>query len=152
MPVEWKMHEHNRSDASEFIKSPKGGDMGQSVNQDDRHAGGCACGAIRFKTTGAPKFVANCHCRDCRRCTGAAFSTWVGFKDEQINWTRQRATYESSTGVTRGYCKDCGTPLTYQGEKWAGETHLLIGVFNDPDSFTPAGSVFDDEALPWAKP
>tara|TARA_R110002096_G_C14238753_1_gene692589 strand:- start:124 stop:558 length:435 start_codon:yes stop_codon:yes gene_type:complete len=119
---------------------------------DNPGHGGCACGAVRFEIEGKPKFVANCHCVDCRKATGAAFSTWVGYRNDQITWHGTSAIHESSPGVLRGHCATCGSPLTYQGKKWPGETHLVIGAFDEPESFTPAGDVFTDEALPWAKP
>lgn len=115
-------------------------------------AGGCQCGTIRFETGGAPRFVANCHCHDCRKATGAAFATWVGFTDEQISWSGERALHASSPGVQRGFCRECGSPLSYQGEKWPGETHLLIGAFDQPEAFTPKGDVFTEDALPFSKP
>jgi hypothetical protein len=114
--------------------------------------GGCQCGAVRFETSGEQRFVANCHCRDCRRATGAAYSTWIGFRNEQIVWTGERSNFASSAGVERGYCRDCGSPLTYQGAKWPGETHILIGAFDAPDAFTPTRDVFTDDALPFARP
>ena len=117
-----------------------------------RATGGCQCGAVRFETAGDPQFVAHCHCAACRKATGAAFSTWVGYLDAQIDWDGDRSIYASSEGVKRGYCAKCGTPLSYAGAKWPGETHILIGVFDDPATFTPKGAVFTDEALPWAKP
>jgi hypothetical protein len=118
----------------------------------DKHSGGCQCGAVKFQTAGAPKFVANCHCNSCRKATGAAFSTWVGFSDKNVCWvTAPPSYYASSPGVARGFCADCGTPLTYAGEKWAGETHFLIGVFDDPTAFEPRNDVFTEEALAWVK-
>ena len=117
----------------------------------EKQQGGCQCGAVRFETEGDPRFVANCHCQSCRNATGAAFSTWVGFKEPQVCWTKASPSYfASSKGVSRGFCASCGTPLTFAGEKWAGETHLLIGVFDDPSSFIPRSEVFTEDALPWA--
>ena len=117
----------------------------------DVQQGGCQCGAVRFETEGAPRFVANCHCESCRNATGAAFSTWVGFEEPQIRWTKAAPSYfESSKGVSRGFCAACGTPLTFAAEKWAGETHLLIGVFDDPSAFVPRSEVFTEDALSWA--
>jgi hypothetical protein len=113
--------------------------------------GGCQCGAVRFSAEGPPKFVCNCHCADCRRATGAPFSTFVGFLDDQIAWSGEtRAFRESSPGVTRSFCSTCGSPLSYQGAKWAGETHLYIGNFDNPGDLTPTSDVFVEEALPWA--
>lgn len=113
--------------------------------------GGCQCGAVRFTAEGAPKFVGNCHCTDCRKATGAAFSTYVGYRSERVTWSGdERKLSESSSGVRRGFCGKCGSPLSYQGEKWAGETHLFIGGFDDPTGLVPTGDVFSHEALAWA--
>jgi len=114
------------------------------------HTGGCQCGAVRFTAEGEPKFVARCHCASCRRATGAEFSTWVGWSRLQVDWQgKERQAYASSAGVQRGFCGTCGTPLSYSGEKWPGETHLLIGLFDAPQDFPPKGDAFKDEALPW---
>ena len=42
---------------------------------EDTHdlAGGCACGAVRYRLGSMPMFVHCCHCRDCQRQTGSAF-------------------------------------------------------------------------------
>ena len=115
------------------------------------HQGGCQCGAARFETSGAPRFVGICHCQSCRKATGAAFSTWVGFNENNVRWLTNAPTfYASSPDVKRGFCATCGTPLTYSGEKWTGETHFLIGIFDDPSAFTPSGAVFIEDALAWA--
>ncbi len=115
------------------------------------HRASCQCGAARAEMTGALKFVGNCHCEACRKATGAAVSTWVGFNDEQVRWlTEKPAYYASSKGVQRAFCAKCGTPLTYASDKWPGETHFLIGVLEHPENYTPQGEVFVDEALPWA--
>lgn len=114
--------------------------------------GGCGCGRVRYRVEGEPKFVAHCHCADCRAYTGAAFSTWAGYRDEQVRWTGERRLFESSRGVKRGFCATCGTPLSYQGERWAGETHLTIGSLDDPAALTPKGDAFAASALPWVRP
>ncbi len=113
--------------------------------------GGCQCGAVRFEASGPPKFVSNCHCKSCRKATGAAFSTWVGFRDDQVRWvTKAPAFHACSAGVARGFCPDCRTPLTYAGEQWPGETHFLIGVMDKENAFTPQADVFTEDALSWA--
>ena len=118
----------------------------------DLHAGGCQCGAVRFEAKGAPRFIANCHCNSCRKATGAAFSTWIGFTDDKVNSPKgEPSFYASSEGVRRGYCAACGTPLSFASERWAGETHFLIGVMDAPENYTPNGEVFSAEALPWAQ-
>lgn len=116
------------------------------------HTGGCQCGAVRFEAAGAPKFVGLCHCESCRKATGGAFSTWVGFNEDKVRWPNGAPSfYASSQGVRRGYCGTCGTPLTYASDKWPGETHFLIGVMDDPGAYAPGGEVFSGEALAWVQ-
>ena len=111
------------------------------------------CGATRFAFTGAPKFVANCHCKSCRAWTGAPLTTYVGGLDEQVTWSGETpANHHSSTGVDRLFCPKCGTALAYRGENWPGETHLVLGAFDEPEAFTPTADVFTEEALKWCKP
>ena len=40
-------------------------------------AGGCQCGKIRYEITDAPQLVYTCHCTECQRLTGSAFSLGV---------------------------------------------------------------------------
>ena len=38
------------------------------------HTGGCRCGAVRFEASADPHHVSYCHCKDCRRASGAPVS------------------------------------------------------------------------------
>ena len=51
--------------------------------------------------------------------------------------------------MTRTFCGKCGTPLTYQGERWPGEVHVLIGSTDRPQDFAPTRDAFVEERLPW---
>lgn len=113
------------------------------------HSGHCLCGEVRFAAHGAPKWVSYCHCESCRRQTGAPVSAYAGFRSEQVEWQgRARSEYQSSPGVTRGFCGRCGSPVSFQGERWAGETHLHLGLFDKLD-LVPTGEAFPEERLPW---
>ena len=35
----------------------------------DSFSGGCACGAIRYRSTGPARYMGNCHCRHCQVIT-----------------------------------------------------------------------------------
>ncbi len=112
--------------------------------------GACLCGAVRFRVTGAPLWVTHCHCTSCRRASGAPMSTWVGVQDAQFALLGgEPARVESSPGVTRSFCASCGTPLTYQAERYPGEVHVMIGAFDDPGAFTPTHHVWTSERVPW---
>ncbi len=103
----------------------------------DKHNGGCMCGAVRFIAHGAPKLVANCHCKDCRRASGAAFTTFVDFARDKVVFSQAPAAYQSSPGAERLYCKTCGSPIAYRGEGSPTEINMVLGAFDSPQQFTP---------------
>lgn len=112
--------------------------------------GGCLCGKVRFRAEGMPKWVAHCHCRSCRKFTGAVFATYAGFETAKVTFEgTPPARHHSSKGVTRSFCGDCGTPVSYESERWPGEIHLLVCAFDDPGAFEPGVHVYWEERLPW---
>ena len=115
-------------------------------------AGGCLCGALRFEARGAPKWVAHCHCASCRRATGSPFTTFAGFRREDVTFLggepRRR---RSSPGVTRGFCAECGTPLSYESERWPDEVHLYVCSFDAPAAFSPQAHVNMADSLTWLR-
>jgi hypothetical protein len=90
------------------------------------------------RTTGSPSFVVYCHCRDCRRSSGAPVSLFAGYRTEQVELPGGRPKgYESSPGVHRSFCGTCGTPISFEDERLPGEIYLPVGIFDDPEAFEP---------------
>jgi hypothetical protein len=117
---------------------------------DARHAGRCLCGAVRYAADCEPKWIANCHCESCRRAVGAPLTTYAGFPAERFAWTAGTPVrFASSPGVVRSFCGRCGTSLTFEGERWAGEVHVLVATLDHPEDFPPHGEAFVEEKLPW---
>src|SRR6202162_1108096 len=74
--------------------------------------GGCQCGKIRYEITEAPRLVYTCHCRDCQRITGSAFSLGVALPHSAFCITagEPRAIQrmpDSGRLNTRFVCPDC---------------------------------------------
>ena len=81
------------------------------------HSGSCMCGSIKFETTGHPFDVAYCHCESCRRHNATPVVILAGFKTDQVRFFGiKRKIYNSSPGVERAFCSNCGTPLTWEGK------------------------------------
>ena len=113
-------------------------------------SGGCQCGRVRFEAQGKPIWVAHCHCADCRRATAAALATYAGFIKDKVRFTAEEpASYHSSPGVTRRFCPDCGTPISFESERWPEEIHLFVCTFDDPEGFEPRAHVYTAEQLSW---
>ena len=54
--------------------------------------GECRCGAVAFRARAEPTVVVYCHCRDCRRSSGAPISLWAGYRSEWVELTRGEPT------------------------------------------------------------
>ena len=113
-------------------------------------AGGCLCAAVRYRIETPPLWTGYCHCTSCRRSTGAPVTTFVGVRTASVTFTAaEPAHFSSSPGVQRGFCARCGTPLTYEGERFPGETHFYVSTFDDPQQFRPMFHVYCEERLEW---
>ena len=111
--------------------------------------GRCLCGNIKFEAPIKSLWVAHCHCESCRRNTGAPVATFVGMRDDEVSWEGERSIFNSSSGTRRGFCPDCGTPLTYESDRHPGEVHIYVGVFDDPGMYSPQLHVHFGERIPW---
>jgi len=114
--------------------------------------GGCMCGAVRYEARGESFGINHCHCHSCRKHNGAAVVTLAGYKADQVTFSgADRKTYESSPGVGRAFCGECGTPLTWEGD--GGELGPIfefhISTFDEPDLLVPTGHAFEPERIAW---
>jgi hypothetical protein len=112
--------------------------------------GGCLCGAVRYRATGAPRYATSCHCPTCRRASGAPFVAWATFPRGEVVFERgEPAGYESSPGVERTFCRRCGTPLTYRRLDRPDEIDVTIGSLDDPDAIAPTDHTWTRHQLRW---
>jgi hypothetical protein len=112
--------------------------------------GRCLCGAVRYRVTGEPLWVAHCHCESCRRATSAAFATYAGFPRESFTFVAgEPGVFQSSPGVERRFCTRCGSPLTYEGERWPTQTHIFVCSLERPGELQPTAHVYTTEQVPW---
>ena len=81
----------------------------------EKWTGGCQCGAVRYEFTVRPDNPCICHCRMCQKQFGNFFGSFAGSHSDNFRVTRGALGYfKSSDDALRGFCRDCGTPLTYQ--------------------------------------
>ena len=109
------------------------------------------CGTIRYRATGAPDGGGFCHCHSCRHHTGAPLVAFVVFAADQVEWLLgDRARYESSPGVFRAFCRDCGTSLSYEASYQGRDLiELHISTLDNPDAFPPNEHTHYSEKLSW---
>jgi hypothetical protein len=99
--------------------------------------GGCQCGAVRYALLSEPTHASICHCRMCQKAFGNYFAALTGVPRKDLVWTKgQPGIFRSSEAVERGFCRDCGTPLTFAYVERDRIT-VSIGSLDDPGRVTP---------------
>ena len=111
--------------------------------------GGCQCGAVRYRFSKEPARRSVCHCRMCQKALGNVFAPFAGAPLSEFEWTRGAPKiFRSSDACERGFCADCGTPLTYRN---TGEEKLFvtIGSFDEPERLAPSVNLGLQSKLAW---
>ena len=94
--------------------------------------GGCQCGAVRYALYAEPTGASICHCRMCQKAFGNYFAPFTGVRLKDLAWTRGTpGIFKSSELVERGFCRDCGTPLSYRKVE-KDRISVSIGSLDDP--------------------
>jgi hypothetical protein len=119
------------------------------------HAGGCLCGEVRYEVSGASIWRVICYCESCTRAAGAPAIAWAGFDKTKFRLLNGGLEiYESSPGVLRGFCRRCGTTLTYRKnpevlEGAQDDVYIATRTLDDPDAYPPAEHVLYGERVSW---
>ncbi|KAL0260253.1 hypothetical protein SLS55_003938 [Diplodia seriata] len=119
--------------------------------------GSCFCGNIKISYSGEPVGQATCHCLDCRKISGSAYSTNVvvpedGFKVTQGTPKTISKTGDSGNTITSHFCGDCGTTLFREGGAFAGARIVKAGVLDDYDALNkakPAAELYAKHRANW---
>ena len=78
-----------------------------SSSDQSMHKGGCFCGAVQIKATGAPFAMGYCHCKDCRAWSAGpvnAFTLWKRNAVEITQGAEFLATYKKTEASHRQSC------------------------------------------------
>ena len=115
--------------------------------------GGCLCGAVRFRIEEPPDWISYCHCRDCRKATGAPLVAFVGAATVALRFEGEvePTHYGSSPEVRRSFCPRCGSPIAYEDAGLPGMTFVLLGTLDRPEAFPPRHHAFESQRLPWLR-
>jgi hypothetical protein len=113
--------------------------------------GSCLCGEISFELTAAPEFMNHCHCRMCRKASGASFGTFLHAEGRHFRWVSGLSsiqTYESSPGNFRPFCSKCGSRVPVL-EKNGAEVIIPAGALDDDPQSRPVVHFHVDSRAPW---
>ena len=118
-----------------------------SLDNKPVYTGGCQCGAVRFRVEGKLGEPSICHCRMCQKAFGNFYAPLVSVRETDLTWTRgEPKHFQSSNHVKRGFCAECGTPLTYEAPDGIA---IAIGTFDHPEELAPLIQWGLEDKLPY---
>jgi hypothetical protein len=106
-------------------------------------SGGCLCGAVRYTVCGEPMHVGRCHCADCRKESGSAFTVYAQWPRADVELEGEVATYDG-----RSFCPRCGSRLGCFDDDDAVE--IRLGSLDDaPFELQPEAEIWTKRREPW---
>jgi hypothetical protein len=115
--------------------------------------GGCLCGAVRFEARPDSTDGYYCHCRMCQLAFGNTRAAFLNLRKDQLTWTAAQPTrYASSKIALRGFCGQCGTPLSFEYLS-SERLDLSVGSFDHPERLKPVAHFsVETRIAPWHVP
>ena len=118
-------------------------------------SGSCLCGNVRYDSDAEPLFTVICHCTNCQKQSGSAFSTIVGVPKEAVTVEGEDklADYidrsEAGDAVRRRFCRNCGSPVFSVVKSLPDVTIIKAGTLEDRSWIEPVSHVWCRSAQPW---
>lgn len=117
--------------------------------------GGCSCGAIRYRVTGAPLFVHCCHCSWCQRETGSAFALNAMIESslvETLKGTPETVDTPSASGKGQKIvrCPQCRVAVwSHYGASGTAISFVRVGTLDDQSVMAPDVHIYTSTRRPW---
>lgn len=116
--------------------------------------GGCQCGAVRYRLKASPLSVYNCHCKDCHRFSGAAWSMSMPVRSDDIEHLsgaldRYDRAADSGRTIAMLFCANCHTWL-WNEPPTPGLMVVRAGSLDSLDWAVPIGNIWTDSKAAWA--
>ena len=118
--------------------------------------GGCQCGALRYEITAPPLMIYNCHCTNCQKIGGGAFSTPATMLESAFAFTAgepAKVEWTSDAGNSRWgwFCGACGSRIAHGQTPSIGVLSVRSGTFDDTSWVEPVGDIWVRSKQPWVE-
>lgn len=113
----------------------------------------CRCGQLRVTCTGDLVRVSVCHCLNCQRRSGSAFTYQARWPNDCVetegDFTEWSQAGDSGARATFRFCRTCGATVSYVAEGMPDVTAVAVGAFADPTFPPPEYSVYEERKHRW---
>jgi hypothetical protein len=116
--------------------------------------GRCLCGKVTYHCDGEPMATLLCHCTDCQRQTGTAFSIVVGVEREALHVDGAVSSFttvgeDTGEAVHREFCTACGSPIVSLPDATPDLAFIKAGTLNDRSWLEPEMEIWCRSAHPY---
>jgi len=119
----------------------------------DYHKGRCHCGSVVLGFSGNAITCYICHCTDCQKSSGTAFSSNMLAERKEITLLSGKTElieYEFAERVMqRHHCCQCGTVLWLNYSDKSEYASIQTGIFESQEWFEPIAHLWFRSALSW---
>jgi class 3 adenylate cyclase len=129
--------------------------IGWGINPADGSpliTGRCMCSNVRYESSKPPVSSSYCHCRMCQRANSAPFTAWAVFPQDAVRFPNAEPKYyKSSPFGERGFCPNCGSPMTmrYYPLESEGILAVFAATLDHPEDFAPTYHGGTESQMPW---
>jgi hypothetical protein len=116
--------------------------------------GACLGGQVRYSANADPAFVEVCHCKNCQKQTGTAFSVLVGIPKSAMSIQGRVKSFhhtgDSGQPVDRNFYPECGSPIFTDSAVMPGVAFIKAGTLDDTSWLDPKMHIYCDSKEHWA--
>lgn len=113
----------------------------------------CRCGQLQAKCSGEPVRISVCHCLECQKRSGSAFTVQARWPEAQVEVTGESREWsrlgDSGGRGTFRFCAQCGSTVAYVIDRMPGPIAVPVGAFADPNFPSPKISVYEKRKHAW---
>jgi hypothetical protein len=119
--------------------------------------GHCLCGNVTYRCDGEPMVTLLCHCTDCQRQTGTAFSIVVGVERDTLAIEGSSLGSFTTIGedtkeaVVRQFCSACGSPIVSLPAATPDLAFIKAGTLDDRSWLEPEMELWSRSAHPYVE-
>ena len=116
------------------------------------YRGSCLCGAVRYEIAGEIGPISLCHCSRCRKANGSAFLAGAQVSPAEFRFVagaQSLGDFESSPGVHRIFCRNCGSPLISRRPGPPEVIRVRIGTLDTYLKTKPQSHIFFADRAEW---
>jgi len=118
----------------------------------EQYTGACLCGGVAYVAHGPVHHSSHCYCSMCQKQHGAAAGSYANFSADKFRYVRGAELvqeYASSDEGRRGFCRVCGSSLTWRSVATPNNIAVTLGTMEPPYDGEVQRELFPENKPGW---